>query len=73
MRGVVPAAPQRHLVLNTHVEWWDEQEAHASSDVVLLLKGSERWSVRLVGRYHDILHADGDAWRFHSRVAEFTD
>jgi hypothetical protein len=27
--------------------------------------------VELVGRYHDVLHRDSDAWRFHSRVAEF--
>ncbi len=45
----------------------------ATSDVVFLLKGERGWSVQLVGRYHDVLHRDGDAWRFHSRVAEFTD
>jgi SnoaL-like domain len=68
---VVPVTPQRHLVLNTYVEKWDNDEASTTSDVVLLVKGGDRWSVRLVGRYHDILHFDGDAWRFHSRVAEF--
>ena len=69
---VTPVRPQRHLVLNTLVTEWDDREAHATSDVVLLLKGENRWSVQLVGRYTDVLHRDGTTWRFHSRVAEFT-
>ena len=68
-----PVRPQRHLVLNTLVTEWDDDEARATSDVVFLLKGERGWAVQLVGRYHDVLHRDGDAWRFHSRVAEFTD
>lgn len=66
-----PTRPQRHLVLNTVVTAWEEDEAHATSDFVFVLKGESRWAVELVGRYHDVLHRDGDAWRFHSRVAEF--
>lgn len=66
-----PQAPQRHLVLNTHVDRWDDREAHAVSDVVFLLQGDSGWSVQLVGRYDDTLHRDGDRWRFHRRVAEF--
>ena len=66
-----PARPQRHLVFNTVVTEWDADEAHATSDFVFVLKGDAKWSVELVGRYHDVLHRDGDAWRFHSRVAEF--
>ena len=69
--GWKPARPQRHLVLNTVVTEWDGDEAHATSDFVFVLKGESRWAVELVGRYHDVLHRDGDAWRFHSRVAEF--
>jgi hypothetical protein len=69
---VTPRRPQRHLVCNTHVTGWNDQEASATSDVVFLLKGDAGWSVQLVGRYHDTLHhaADG-AWRFHRRTAEF--
>jgi len=67
----MPRLPQRHLVLNTHVTEWDSRRAHATSDIVLLLKGDAGWSVQLVGRYRDVLHRDGDDWRFHSRVAEF--
>jgi len=70
---ITPGRPQRHLVVNTLVTRWDDSEAHATSDVVLLLKGGERWAVQVVGRYHDVLHHDGDAWRFHHRVAEFTE
>ncbi len=69
--GVVPRRPQRHLVLNTLVTDWNDREASAVSDVVFLLEDDAGWAVRLVGRYHDTLHHDGGAWRFHSRVAEF--
>jgi hypothetical protein len=66
-----PTRPQRHLVLNTSVTRWDDQEAEATSDVVFLLKGETGWAVRLVGRYHDVLRAEDGVWRFTSRVAEF--
>ena len=69
----LPVRPQRHLVLNTLLTEWGDDEASAVSDVVFLLKGERGWSVQLVGRYHDVLHRDGDAWRFHSRMAEFAD
>ncbi len=62
---------QRHLVVNTHLYEWDDDEARARSDVVLLLKGERGWTVGVVGRYDDVLHRAGGDWRFHSRVAEF--
>lgn len=68
---VTPVQPQRHLVLNTHVSDWDDHEARATSDVVLLLGGDAGWTVQLVGRYDDVLHFDGAAWHFHSRVVQF--
>jgi hypothetical protein len=67
-----PTRPQRHLVLNTLVTDWDQSEAQATSDFVFLLKGEPGWAVQLVGRYHDVLHRQGDAWRFHSRRGEFS-
>ncbi len=67
-----PRKPQRHLVLNCLVTDWTDDEAQVSSDFVFLLKSDPAWSVQLVGRYHDVLHRDGEAWRFHSRAAEFT-
>lgn len=70
-----PRRPQRHLVLNTLVTDWTESEAHATSDVVFLLKGEDGWAVQVVGRYDDVLHrADADGrWRFHARRATFLD
>ena len=66
-----PRQPQRHLVLNTHVTSWDDDEARAVSDVVFLLKGDNGWAVQVVGRYDDVLHHDDGTWRFHHRSAEF--
>ena len=68
-----PRRPQRHLVLNTLVTCWGDDEAQATSDVVFLLHGERGWSVQLVGRYRDTLHRDRNAgaWRFHRREASF--
>ena len=68
-----PRRPQRHLVLNTLVTDWSDDDARAVSDVVFLLQGKAGWSVQLVGRYDDHFHRDGDAWRFHRRVATFVE
>jgi hypothetical protein len=68
---VTPRRPQRHLVLNTLVTHWNDDEAHATSDVVFLLQGDAGWSIQLVGRYRDTLHHDDGRWRFHRRAAEF--
>jgi hypothetical protein len=66
-----PVKPQRHLVLNTLVTEWSDEEATAISDVVFILQGDGGWKVQLVGRYHDTLHHDDGVWRFHRRAAEF--
>jgi SnoaL-like domain len=67
-----PRRPQRHLVLNTLITQWDDDEAQATSDLVFMIKGDDGWTPALVGRYHDVLHRDGRTWRFHNRVGEFT-
>ena len=69
--GWAPRRPQRHLVLNTHVSDWSDDEATAVSDVIFVLLGKAGWSIQVVGRYHDTLHRDGGTWRFHRRVATF--
>ncbi|MFP3899256.1 MAG: nuclear transport factor 2 family protein [Acidimicrobiia bacterium] len=69
--GWAPQRPQRHLVLNTHITRWDEHEAEAVSDIVLLLLGERGWKVQLVGRYEDLLHHDDGTWRFRRRRATF--
>jgi hypothetical protein len=68
---VAPRKPQRHLVLNTLLTDWSEQEVTAVSDVVFLFRGDGGWSVQLVGRYTDTLHAEAGSWLFHHRAAEF--
>jgi hypothetical protein len=66
-----PRRPQRHLVLNTVVDEWDEREARASSDMVFILLEDAGWAIKLVGRYRDVLHHEDGTWRFHHRVAVF--
>jgi SnoaL-like protein len=68
---VAPRKPQRHLVLNTLLTDWNEHEVTAISDVVFLFRSEPGWSVQLVGRYTDRLHAADGRWLFHSRSAEF--
>jgi SnoaL-like protein len=66
-----PRRPQRHLVLNTVIEDWSDDEATATSDVVFLLLGDTGWEIKIVGRYRDQLRRQGDVWRFHHRAASF--
>ena len=66
-----PRRPQRHLVLNTVIATWRDDEATAVSDVIFILLGDDGWEIKLVGRYEDVLHRDGDSWRFHHRAATF--
>ena len=66
-----PRRPQRHLVLNTLVTGWNDDEARAVSDVIFLLQGKAGWSVQMVGRYDDTLHHEDGTWRFHHRAASF--
>jgi hypothetical protein len=68
---VKPRRPQRHLVLNTLVTSWDDEQSTAISDVVFLLKGEAGWAIRLVGRYRDTLRLEDGAWRFSHRAATF--
>lgn len=65
--GWKPRKPQRHLVVNTHLTDWSDDEATATSDVVFILQGKEGWAIQFVARYTDVLHHEGGAWRFHRR------
>jgi SnoaL-like protein len=69
--GFQPKQPIRHVVVNTLVTDWDEHEARATSDVLVLTKGDKGWSIAIVGRYDDTLHCNDGTWRFHLRKAEF--
>jgi SnoaL-like domain len=65
---VAPRSPQRHVVVNTLVTDWNDHDATATSDVLFLFLRDGAWAIHMVGRYHDTLHRDGDAWRFRHRA-----
>ena len=69
--GFTPRAPQRHVVVNTLVTDWDQDEANAVSDLVFLQKGEAGWAVQLVGRYDDRLRYLEGTWRFQRRAMQF--
>ena len=71
--GWKPRGPQRHLVLNTLVTDWNDDEAKAISDVVLIVQGNSGWKIQIVGRYEDTFHHDNGTWRIHRRLATFVD
>jgi hypothetical protein len=66
-----PRRPQRHLVFNTLLTEWSDDDAAAISDVVFLLQGGTGWVIQVVGRYQDSFHCEDGAWRFSRRTAEF--
>jgi ketosteroid isomerase-like protein len=66
--GWRPRRPQRHIVSNTLVTDWDDHEATATSDVVLVLEGKDGWAVQFVARYRDVLHQVDGTWKFHRRT-----
>lgn len=70
--GMVPRRPQRHVVSNTVVTVVDDNNAHASSDLLVLGKGESGWTVQFVGRYTDELRRHEGAWRFAARTLELS-
>jgi len=70
--GLVPVKPQLHLVGNTVITSWTEDEATAVSDFVFLQRGESGWTVPVTGRYHDALRrADDGSWLFSSKTATY--
>ena len=72
--GWRPKRPVRHVIANTEITSWSDDDAAATSDVIVLAQGKDgAWAIQVVGRYRDTLHRDAasDSWRFHRRVAEF--
>ncbi len=45
-----PRRPQRHLVVNTLVADWSDDQALAVSDVVLVVQGKDGWAIQFVAR-----------------------
>jgi ketosteroid isomerase-like protein len=71
--GWKPRGPQRHVVANTLVTDWSDDQATAVSDVIFMFKGDAGWQIFTVGRYEDTFHRDGDTWKFHRRAGSFVD
>jgi ketosteroid isomerase-like protein len=70
--GMVPTAPQVHMVANTEVTSWTEEEATAISDFTLLQRGASGWQIPVTGRYVDILRrSEGGSWKFFSKTVTF--
>lgn len=66
--AMTPRSAQLHLVGNTVVGQSGGDLATATSDLAFFARTEEGWEVTLVGHYADVLHRDGDTWRFHERV-----
>jgi hypothetical protein len=67
----MPSGGMRHVVVNTHVSEWNDAEATAISDVLVLAKSDSGWAISIVGRYHDTLRISDGSWRFQARVLSF--
>lgn len=70
--GLVPVRPQVHLVANTVITSWTEDEATAISNFTFLQRGKSGWVVPLTGRYDDTFRrADDGAWQIYSRTVTY--
>ncbi|QJT05310.1 nuclear transport factor 2 family protein [Streptomyces asoensis] len=69
--GFAPAEPQLHLVANTVLTSYTEDEATAVSDLAFFQRGESGWAVQLVGRYDDTLRRHDGVWKFSRRVTTF--
>ena len=70
--GMVPTTLQVHMVANTEVTSWTEEEATAVSDFVLVQRGSSGWRIPVTGRYVDTFRkAPKGSWQFFSKTVTF--
>jgi len=69
--GWAPQAPQLHLVGNTLITSWSDEEAKALSDVVFLYRGEAGWSVQVVGHYDDTFRLQDGVWKFQHRATTY--
>ena len=65
--GWKPQTPQRHMVTNTLLTDWSDDEATAVSDVAFVQKGDAGWAVQAAGRYHDTFVRQDGEWRIRRR------
>ena len=69
--GFAPTQPQLHLVANTVITSWTDDEATAVSNLAFFQRGDTGWAVQLVGRYDDTLRRHDGTWLFQRRVTTF--
>jgi uncharacterized protein (TIGR02246 family) len=69
--GWKPTAPQRHIVSNLLVTEWDDEQATATTDVVLLQLRGGAWVITFVARYTDVVRNEAGVWRFARRTTRF--
>ena len=69
--GFKSQRPQRHVVVNTFVTDWNDHEAKAISDLLVLQKDDSGWAIQLVGRYYDTFRNEDSSWRFLHRTLKF--
>lgn len=70
-KGWAPTQPQKHLVANTVITSWTEDEATAVSDVAFFQHGESGWAVQVVGRYEDTLRQYDGTWLIHHRTTTY--
>jgi hypothetical protein len=70
-RGWAPSRPQVHLVSNTVLTSWTEQDAVAASDVVFVQRGESGWAVQVVAHYQDTFRCEDGAWRLRHRSTTY--
>jgi len=67
-----PTLPQKHLVANTVITSWTENEATAVSDTAFFQRGESGWAIQVAGRYVDsLVHRDGE-WLFQRRTTTYS-
>jgi ketosteroid isomerase-like protein len=66
-----PNLPQRHMVTNTVITDWTDDEARATSDVVYIQLGDSGWSIQIVARYHDTFRDTDGTWLLSRRAEEW--
>lgn len=69
--GFASTAPQRHVVVNTQLTEWGEEQAYALSDLLVIHKADGRWAIQFVGRYDDHLRNQDGLWKFSRRTLTF--
>jgi len=70
--GLVPALPQLHLVANTVISSWTDDEATAISNFTFLQRGESGWVVPVTGRYDDVFRKDDDhTWQIFSKATTY--